>query len=134
MKKRGVFLLALLAGIVGYGAWCAETVNPDKEKLVLETLLAVMDQVHFKPQDLNDDFSKKAFKKYLNDLDGTKWFFTQEEVDQLKQFETKIDDEAEAGTMEFFDLFKQLWKVQVVSRMLCRLVVANFGVIAKAES
>jgi len=108
MKKRGIFLLALLAGVIGYGAWCADEVNPDKEKLVLETLLAVMDQVHFKPQDLNDDFSKKAFKKYLNDLDGTKWFFTQEEVDQLKQYELKIDDEANAGTLEFFDLSTKL--------------------------
>ncbi len=104
MKKRGVFLLALLAGVIGYGAWCADEVNPDKEKLVLGTLLAVMDQVHFKPPNLNDDFSKKAFKKYLNDLDGTKWFFTQEEVDQLKAFELEIDDQAEAGDLAFFDL------------------------------
>jgi len=74
----------------------------------METLLAVMDQVHFKPQDLNDDFSKKAFKKYLNDLDGTKWFFTQEEVDQLKQYELKMDDEANTGTLAFFDLSIQL--------------------------
>jgi len=104
MKKRGVFLLALLAGVIGYGAWCAEEVNPDKEKLVLGTLLAVMDQVHFKPPNLNDDFSKKAFKKYLDDLDGTKWFFTQDEVDQLKAFELEIDDQAEAGDLAFFDL------------------------------
>jgi len=104
MKKRGVFLLALLAGVIGYGAWCADEVNPDKEKLVLGTLLAVMDQVHFKPPNLNDDFSKKAFKKYLNDLDGTKWFFTQEEVDQLKAFELEIDDQAAAGDLTFFDL------------------------------
>ena len=104
MKKRGVFLLALLAGVIGYGAWCADEVNPDKEKLVLGTLLAVMDQVHFKPPNLNDDFSKKAFKQYLNDLDGTKWFFTQEEVDQLKAFELQIDDQAEAGDLAFFDL------------------------------
>ena len=104
MKKRGVFLLALLAGVIGYGAWCADEVNPDKEKLVLGTLLAVMDQVHFKPPNLNDDFSKKAFKKYLNDLDGAKWFFTQEEVDQLKAFELEIDDQAEVGDLAFFDL------------------------------
>jgi len=108
MKRRGIFLLALLAGVIGYGAWCADEVNPDKEKLVLGTLLAVMDQVHFNPPDLDDDFSKKAFDKYLDDLDGTKWFFTQEEVDQLKKYETEIDDQAEAGTLEFFDLSIQL--------------------------
>ena len=104
MKKRGVFLLALLAGVIGYGAWCADEVNPDKEKLVLGTLLAVMDQVHFKPPSLDDDFSKKAFKKYLNDLDGTKWFFTQAEVDQLKAYELEIDNQAEEGDLTFFDL------------------------------
>ncbi|MFK7980795.1 MAG: carboxy terminal-processing peptidase [Saprospiraceae bacterium] len=114
MKKRGVFLLALLAGVIGYGAWCADPINPDKEKLVMETLLAVMDQVHFNPQNLNDDFSKKAFKKYLNDLDGAKWFFTQEEVDQLKQYELKIDDEANAGTLEFFSLSVDLLDKAIV--------------------
>ncbi|MEM6320744.1 MAG: carboxy terminal-processing peptidase [Bacteroidota bacterium] len=108
MKKRGVFLLALLAGVIGYGAWCSDMVNPDKEKMILGTLLAVMDQVHFQPPSLNDDFSKKAFDKYINDLDGTKWFFTQEEIDQLAQFELQIDDQAEAGDLTFFDLSIQL--------------------------
>lgn len=108
MKRRGIFLLALLAGVIGYGAWCADELNPDKEKLVLGTLLAVMDQVHFNPPSLDDDFSKKAFAQYLEDIDGTKWFFTQAEVDQLKKYETEIDDQAEAGTLEFFDLSIQL--------------------------
>jgi carboxyl-terminal processing protease len=90
-------------------------VNPDKEKLIFGTLLAMMDQIHFKPQDINDDFSKKAFEKYLDNIDGTKWFLTQEEVDQLKVYEYKMDDQAINGSLELFDL-----SIQILDKAVAR--------------
>lgn len=108
MKKRGFFLLALLAGIIGFGAWCSEAINPDKEKLVFATLMTVLEQVHFKPQNIDDEFSEKAYKKYLEDLDGAKWFFTKEDEAKLKAYEDRLDDLVNENSLEFFDLSIQL--------------------------
>ncbi len=37
-------------------------------------------QGHFSPQDINDDFSKKVFTKYLTDLDPEKNMFLQSDI------------------------------------------------------
>ena len=135
MKKRGLFLIALLAGTISFGAWCAQSLNPDKEKLIFGTLLAVLEQVHFKPQPIDDDFSQKAFERYLDDLDGTKWFFIQDEVDQLKTFQFQIDDQANSGSLAFFDLSVQLID-QAVDRseaIYKELIVGTFDLDKKEE-
>ena len=80
----------------------------EKEKVILNTLLQVMQYMHFNPQELDDEFSKKSFDFYLDDLDGMKLFFTQQEVRQLKQYELEIDDQAKENNLEFFDLSNQL--------------------------
>ena len=49
---------------------------------------------HYSPKDINDNFSKVIFKKYLADVDGEKDVFIQADIDALAgKYETKIDDE-----------------------------------------
>jgi carboxyl-terminal processing protease len=38
-------------------------------------------------------FRGKVFKKYLDDLDGDKSHFLQSDINNLKKYETAIDDE-----------------------------------------
>ena len=70
----------------------------------MHALLSVMDQVHFDPAEMDDEFSNKAFDLYLDAIDPYKRFLTQEEVDQLKVYQSDIDDQAKNRTLEFFDL------------------------------
>ena len=49
----------------------------EKEAIILRSVLTLMDKVHFKPKDINDDFSKKIYKNFLTTLDGGKRFLTQ---------------------------------------------------------
>ncbi len=70
----------------------------------MHALLSVMDQVHFSPTEMDDNFSTKAFDLYLDAIDPYKRFLTQEEVDQLTIYQTELDDQAKNRTLEFFDL------------------------------
>lgn len=82
--------------------------NPQKEAKLIRAILYGLERYHYEPQNVDDDFSKKAYNLYLQNIDGGKRFFTQAEIDQLKPFEQQIDDEAQAGTFKLFDLSTSL--------------------------
>ncbi len=80
-----------------------------KEAVILHTVMQVLEQAHFRPQDLDDNFSKAVFKTYLQDLDGSKRFFTQNEIQQLKTFENKLDEDIKARNLDFHHLAVKLF-------------------------
>ncbi|HKB44545.1 MAG TPA: carboxy terminal-processing peptidase, partial [Chitinophagaceae bacterium] len=53
-------------------------------------------------QNINDAFSKKVFKKFTGELDPEKNMFLQADMDALKKYETKIDDEIKGAPVESF--------------------------------
>ena len=40
----------------------------------------MLTEAHYSPKDINDDFSRKIFKKFLNDLDPDKNIFLQSDM------------------------------------------------------
>ena len=61
-----------------------------KEAVILHTVMQVLDQAHFRPQSIDDQFSKAVYGEYLDAVDGSKRFFTQNDIDQLKVYETRL--------------------------------------------
>ena len=82
--------------------------DKEKEQAILRTLIGVLQQHHFSPIQLDDDFSVKAFDYYLDRLDGTKRFLIQDDIDQLEVYKLNIDDQARELSLEFFDLSAEL--------------------------
>lgn len=82
----------------------AATGNTRKE-LVVNTVMKALKDGHFAPRDINDSFSHNVFVKVLDNLDPEKKFFTAAEVNDLKQYEFKLDDEINSGKVVFFDQF-----------------------------
>lgn len=75
-----------------------------KNEILLKVLMQGLNQGHFQPEKLDDNFSKKAFKLYLERLDYNKKFLLASDVAKLRQYETTIDDQLRAGSYEFFNL------------------------------
>ena len=108
MKVRGpVFLSIVLIGLL-VAAFYVPANNAEKEAVMIKSMLSSLDRFHYQPQKVDDAFSEKVFKLYLDRIDGNKRWLTQADVDLLDDFETKLDDEADAGTYEFFDLSLKL--------------------------
>lgn len=80
----------------------------DKNKILEQSIMATLEQGHFSPLELNDDFSKKVFKNYLKTADNMKLFFTKEEIESFKKYENEIDDEVKTGELK---LQKELSKI-----------------------
>lgn len=78
------------------------SVPPSKYEKILKLVGEMLSQAHYSPQQINDAFSKKIFNKFLGDLDREKNFFLKSDMDALKRFENKIDDEIKGDPVEFF--------------------------------
>lgn len=77
--------------------------NPQKEAVLMQAVLSGLDRYHYEPKVIDDRFSRQVFNLYLDNTDGGKRFFTQADIDRIKPFELQLDDQAKAGTFEFFN-------------------------------
>ena len=99
-----------------------------KNHLLLEMLMSALDQAHYSPLKVNDEFSEKAFTLYLKRLDTNKKFLLKEDVDALSKYKQKIDDEIQNGTLDFYNLSakliterikeKETWSKEILSKPL----------------
>lgn len=78
--------------------------NPEKDRLLLELLTYVIENGHYNPASIDDEFSKGVYKDYLNALDPSKRFFLQSDIDEFSNYETQIDDEIKNKDLTFFEL------------------------------
>lgn len=105
MKIKSFLIFALIIGVVSLFALYPRPIGDpvEKEAIILKSVVNLLEKAHFKPKDINDDFSRKVYKNYLTSLDGGKRFFTQKDIDQLKPYETQLDDHIKAGNFDFFN-------------------------------
>jgi len=71
-----------------------------KQKLLSE-VGSLLEKQHYSPQIINDAFSKKVFKKYLEELDNDKTLFLQSDINSLKKYELLLDDEIHGADIKF---------------------------------
>jgi len=100
---RSYIIVALAALLIGFGAFYPNEDFKEKEGMILHAVMNYLKVLHFAPQDINDEFSKKAHANYLKAIDGNKRFLIQSEIDTLNLFETEIDDQVHLRTFEFFE-------------------------------
>jgi carboxyl-terminal processing protease len=78
--------------------------SPEKEAALMRAILQGVSRYHFQPKQIDDKFSGQVYDLYLKMVDSGKRFYSKSDIDQLKAFEKQLDDEANRGTFQFFDL------------------------------
>lgn len=87
--------------------------DDNKESVILHTVMEILKQTHFRPQQIDDNFSLAVYKSYLKELDGSKRFLTQSDIAKLKVYEKSIDDQTLASNLDFFKLSIKLFSEQL---------------------
>jgi len=103
MTYRSSILIALVLGFFAFKALKQDPPVNDKEAVILTGVLSFLENVHYQPKPLDDQFSAAVYKSFIERLDGSKRYFTQEDIKKLSSYETKIDDQVKAKTFEFFN-------------------------------
>ena len=106
MKRnyKVILLVTALSAILWSFIPSQKKEDPEKDKLLLELLTFVLEKGHYSPIEMNDDFSKKVYAKYLDNIDPTKRFFIQSDIDEFQKYETSIDDMIKNKDLTFFNL------------------------------
>lgn len=78
--------------------------DPDKDKLLIELLTYVIEKGHYNPAAIDDTFSKGVYKDYLENIDPSKRFFTQADINEFAKYETQLDDQINNRDLSFFNL------------------------------
>ena len=101
-----IWIIAALTGILAYVgfAFYNKPDNGDKEKLILEAVLKMMQNFHYKDVNLNDEFSHRLYDTYMDRLDGMKRFLTIGDLDLLDDYQDSLDDALQDINLRFFDL------------------------------
>lgn len=134
MKLKQSLLLFSFIGVLGIAFFLNPASpfngdpNPKKEAALMASVMQYLSGMHFQPKSIDDEFSKSLFHLYLKDIDSGKRFFNQTDIDKLKVYETQLDDQAQAGTFEFFNLSvtlmeqslskSQLWYQEILAEPL----------------
>lgn len=111
-RNLPIMLLVLAAGVflairaLGFGS----EPTPTKYEKILRNVGTMLNEIHYSPKKIDDKFSKEIFKKYLGEIDGERGIFLQADIDALKKFESKLDDEINGAPVQFFPAAMELYK------------------------
>lgn len=80
-----------------------------RDALLTRLVLERLDDWHYLKLPIDDRFSKEVYKLYLSRLDFEKKIFLQSDLDQLKGFETTIDNELLDGRLDFYNKIQEIY-------------------------
>jgi len=117
-KNLPVVLLLVFAGLIvtvrslGVG----NPNPPSKYEKILHNVGEMLTQIHFSPKKIDDNFSKEIFKKYLSadKIDPIKNILLTSDIQSLKKYETKLDDEIRGGSVEFVPAVSDIYKKRLL--------------------
>lgn len=99
MSRKFIPVILVLTGASFFIAFKSQgkNENNDNPKLryskILRNVGVLLEEGHFSPKKIDDNFSKSVFKEFITELDGDKKVLLQSDIDALKKYEDKIDDE-----------------------------------------
>ena len=86
----------------------------ENEPLLLNLIFSSLQNGHYNPSQIDDKFSEKALRNYIENLDPSKRIFLQEDVKKLtNQFKTRIDNEIFTGELSFFETTYQIFNLRI---------------------
>lgn len=116
MRKSLIKLLtaASFSALIPFQAVSALTetalsAEPDHKTTILE-IMESLKLGHYKRLDVNDDMSSKLLTQFLDDLDPSRSYFYQNDIDGFQRFSTQLDDDLLEGDLsaayEIFNIFQ----------------------------
>ena len=128
-----VLLILILGGLfIAFGVMGrSDKTNDDpkaKYQRILRNVGIVLEQGHYSPKKIDDQFSQEVLRKYEESLDPDKYIFLQEDIDAFKKYADKIDDEIHGTPLESFYTISNTYlkRVDEVSGFYKKILLSPF--------
>lgn len=108
MSKKFIPVILVLTGASFFIAFQSQGKNENEDNpksryaKVLRNVGILLEEGHYSPKKIDDNFSQVVFKKFVDELDNEKSVFLQSDIASFKQFETKVDDEIHGSDLQSF--------------------------------
>lgn len=79
----------------------AEVKPTRQDQVVAQVVCELLKRGHLSKPEINDEISRRLFRRFLKDLDPNKLYFLQSDVDEFKKHETQLDDLLRTGDIDF---------------------------------
>lgn len=115
MSKKFIPVILVLTAASFFVAFQSQGKNDDNDNpksryaRILRNVGVLLEEGHYNPKKIDDNFSKDVFKKFIEDLDGDKNVLLQSDVEGFKKYETNIDDEIHGAPLESFYAVNQVY-------------------------
>jgi len=105
MKRK--LLTILISVFFVFASW--NLINPsfeneNKDKLLIEIIKYVLDKYHYNSIEIDNDFSKKMFDAYIDQLDSQKKYFLASDYNEFKKYRLELDNQLIDYDLSFFNL------------------------------
>lgn len=104
--------------------------KPDftKEQVLGSILKGALENMHFTKQKVNNKFSKKSFKLYIERIDYGKQFLLQSDVQMLNTFKEQMDNELADGKLLVIDKTKKILgeRIPLIRDYVLRILKSPF--------
>lgn len=105
MLRRTVLPVVLVL-LLGVTLWAFKQNDKkddsSKEQMLLTAIGTILEQKHYDPKTIDDNFSKQVFEKYLEALNPDKSIFLQSDINYLKKYQLTLDDEIHGAPLKFY--------------------------------
>jgi carboxyl-terminal processing protease len=105
MKKNKYYILLLLFVVgltVGFNK-NTKSDEDDKERVLMGVLEYILQNGHYSPVKIDDDFSEHIYMNFIDEMDPSKRYFTQTDINEFSVFEFVIDDQFKNQDLSFFN-------------------------------
>jgi len=114
LKRLPILIILLITGVFLASSMNKPKSNPPgKYEKILRNITEMLKEGHYSPKAIDDAFSKKIYTRYFENLDPNKNIFLREDLQALKKYELKIDDEMKGAPVEFFQSAGNLFNTRM---------------------
>jgi carboxyl-terminal processing protease len=108
MSKKFIPVIIALTGASLFFTYQSQGKNDNDDNpksrhaKILRNVGVLLEEGHYSPRKIDDAFSREVLKKFTEDMDNDKNIFLKSDIDNLKKYETKIDDEIHGSEIQSF--------------------------------
>lgn len=100
----------------------AESLAPSKaQQQAAQDVVERLNYGHYREVELNDALSKQIYQHFLDQLDSSKAYFTQKEIQRFDRYQTELDDDLKDGDLaaafEIYNLYQGKVQARIESQL-----------------
>ena len=106
MKNKYKIFIPILALFVILSSFTPQKSqnDPEKDKVLITVINYMLTNGHYLPKDMDDDFSEKVFNSFIEGLDPSKRYFTQQDIADFSVYKYQIDNQIKKSDLSFYNM------------------------------